>query len=172
MSITRHEAKLSNTGLLQEKEFFSKDKQGDEPHKFSNDDWSLYAPHLLSSGPNPKETISNLLYENQYQRDLLEDIKSLEKDIEDLEHDLRKVKPRTKINTPCQYQQPIKLDFSGIKPSCYRSCIDCLMKRDVYPEIYGYSHCACTSEIEVHGKKNSFGFISCICNENERPIFG
>ena len=102
----------------------------------------------------------------------MEDIKCLEKEIEDLENDLSELKPRNRVNTQCQYQQPIKLDFSGIKPSCYRSCIDCLMKRDVYPEIYGYFHCTCTSEVEEQGKKRSLGFISCICNESERPIYG
>ena len=158
--------------MLQVQNPCSKDEQDFEQFKYCNDDWSLYPPHLLSSGPNPKGTISTMLYENQFQKDILEDIKCLEKEIEDLENDLSKLQPPKRVNTQCQYQEPIKLDFSGIKPSCYRSCIDCLMKRDVYPEIYGYSHCACTSEIEVHGKKNSFGFISCICNENERPIFG
>ena len=92
--------------------------------------------------------------------------------MEDLENDLSKLKPQKRVNTQCQYQQPIKLDFSGIKPSCYRSCIDCLLKRDVYPEIYGYFYCTCTSEVEVQRKKSSFGFISCICNAKERPIFG
>ena len=158
--------------MSQEQNSSSEDEQDDKQNKYSKDDWSLYPPHLSSSGPNPKAAISNLLYENQFQKEILEDIKCLEKEIEDLEIDLSELKPRNRVNTQCQYQQPIKLDFSGIKPSCYRSCIDCLMKRDVYPEIYGYFHCTCTSEVEEQGKKRSLGFISCICNESERPIYG
>ena len=161
-SITRYESQFS----------FSKDEQNNEQDNCSNEDWSLYLPHLLVSGPNPKATITNLLYENHLQQDLLEDIKCLEKEIEDLETDLSKLEPQESINTQCQYQEPIKLDFSGVKPSCYRSCIACLRKRDVYPEVYGHFYCTCTSEVEVQRKKNSFGFISCICNAKERPIFG
>ena len=158
--------------MSQEQNSSSEDELHDKKVKYSKDDWSLYPAHLFSSGPNPKAAISNLLYENQFQKEILEDIKCLEKEIEDLENDLSDLKPRNRVNTQCQYQQPIKLDFSGIKPSCYRSCIDCLMKRDVYPEIYGYFHCTCTSEVEEQGKKRSLGFISCICNESERPIYG
>ena len=113
----------------------------------------------LWCGPEPKESIETYVSDAYCENQLLEEIQELKKKIYDVEDDLRK------ISTP-------PLSISGIPPSYYRLCIECLLKRDIYPEIFGRFNCTCTSAIEFETNKNHFGIITCICNPIERPIIG
>ena len=110
--------------------------------------------------------ISSVYRENILQRDLTSEIHDLQKEIESLEQELIDLKPKTVDRRNLTYFSipDFRLKFSGIDPSYYKSCIECLAKRDLYPEIFGFFNCTCTSNIKYDVNQNTFGFISCICN--------
>ena len=118
--------------------------------------------------------ISSVYRENILQKDLSYEIHELQKEIESLEQELVQLKPKKVDRKNLTYLSipDFKSKFWGIDPSYYKSCIECLAKRDLYPEILGFFNCTCTSNINYDDNQNPFGFISCICNPNKTKIIG
>ena len=112
----------------------------------------------------------SFLQESIIQRDLSDEICNLEKEIDDLEQDLHEQNSETYLNIPEYFK--FRFEFMGVDPCCYESCITCLLKRFVYPEIYGYFNCTCTSSAIFEENKNTSGFLACICDPKKREIIG
>ena len=108
--------------------------------------------------------------ESIIQRDLSDEICNLEKVIDDLEQDLHEQTSEIYLNIPDYFK--FRFEFKGVDPCCYESCIMCLLKRFVYPEIYGYFNCTCTSSAIFEENKTSSGLVSCICDPKNRDIVG
>ena len=129
---------------------------------------------LIWCGPEPEvptdSSCQSFFRESIILRDLTEEICNLEKEIDDLEQDLHAHNSETYLEIP-EYFKP-RFEFRGVDPSGYESCIKCLLKRFVYPEIYGYFNCTCTSSATFEENKNSSGFFSCICDPKRREIIG
>ena len=112
----------------------------------------------------------NFFRESRIQRDLSDEIYYLEKDIDDLEKYLCETNSETYLKVPEYFK--FRFEFRGVDPCCYGSCLKCLLKRFLYPEIYGYFNCTCTSFATFEENKNTSGLVSCICDPKNREIIG
>ena len=112
--------------------------------------------NLLWCGPEHEvptdSSCLSFFRESILQRDLTEEIYNIEKEICDLEQDLHEQNSETYLEIPEYFK--LRFEFRGVDPSGYKSCIICLMKRSVYPEIYGYFNCTCTSSATFEENKN------------------
>ena len=124
---------------------------------------------LIWCGGEPTENIKEYVADLQQAKELSNEIEVLNSEIAELEEKLRILKPKTIEKNP--HYLNVLSRIVSFDPLKYQKCIQCLLVKSKYEEIYAINGCTCKQHImQDQATGTSDLGIFCICNPNYASI--
>ena len=119
---------------------------------------------LLWYGIEPRENLKEYVSDMMKIKALSKEVEFLNSEIVQLEEVLRNQKPKTIENNP--HYLNFRNRTISFEPIEYQKCIECLLMKGKYPEIYNTNGCICTHHMIQTEAGTSEKGGNCICNTN------